>query len=93
MTILFTELNRIIFTALYRTFSTSHSIEFTVNDRLISLSFTLCNRINYVFFKSAGKRLYLSTESGLSFSFYISIKSLVYRAHKMSCSWLGPGQP
>ena len=32
MTILFTELNCIIFTALYHTFSTSHSIEFTVND-------------------------------------------------------------
>ena len=43
MTVLFTELNRIIFTALYRTCSTSHGIEFTV-----------CNRINYVFFKSIG---------------------------------------
>ena len=57
MTVLFTELNRIIFTALYRTFSTSHGIEFTVNDRkifygLILLSFTVCNRINYVFLKS-----------------------------------------
>ena len=57
MTVLFTELNRIIFTALYRTFSTSHGIEFTVNDRkifysLILLSFTVCNCINYSFFKS-----------------------------------------
>ena len=46
-----------IFTALYRTFSTSQDIEFTVNDRkifygLIPLSFTVYNRINYVFFKS-----------------------------------------
>ena len=46
----------IIFTALYRTFFTSHCIEFTVNDRkifygLILLSFTVCNRINYVFKK------------------------------------------
>ena len=45
-----------IFTALYRTFSTSHGIELTVNDRkifygLIPLSFTVSNRINYVFFK------------------------------------------
>ena len=59
MTVLFTELNRIIFTALYRTFSTAHSIEFMVNDHkifygLIPLSFTLCNRINHVFFKSVG---------------------------------------
>ena len=57
MTVLFMELNRIIFTALYRTFSTSHGIEFTVNDckifySLILLSFTVCNHINYVFFKS-----------------------------------------
>ena len=56
MTILFMELNRIIFTALYHTFSTSHGIEFTVNDHkifygLIPLSFTVCNCINYVFFK------------------------------------------
>ena len=56
MTVLFTELNCIILTALYRTFSTSHGIEFTVNDRkifygLIPLSFTACNHINYVFFK------------------------------------------
>ena len=35
MTVLFTELNRIIFTALYRIFSTSHGIEFMVNDRKI----------------------------------------------------------
>ena len=35
MTVLFTELNGIIFTALYRTFSTSHGIEFTVNDSKI----------------------------------------------------------
>ena len=46
-----------IFTALYRTFSTSHVIEFTGNDRkilygLILLSFTVCNCINYVFLKS-----------------------------------------
>ena len=58
MTILFTELNRIIFTALYHNFSTSHGIEFTVNDRkifygLILLSFTVCNRINYVIFKES----------------------------------------
>ena len=51
------ELNCIIFTALYHTFSTSHGIEFTVNDSkivygLIPLSFTVCNHINYVFFKS-----------------------------------------
>ena len=57
MTVLFTELSRIIFTALYRTFSTSHGIEFTVNDRkifysLIPLSFMVCNRVNSVFFKS-----------------------------------------
>ena len=53
MTVLFIELNRIIFTALYRTFSTSHGIEFTVKDYgLIPLGFTLCNRINYSFFKS-----------------------------------------
>ena len=57
MTVLFTELNCIIFTALYRTLSTSHGIEFMVNDRkifygLIPLSSTVCNRINYVFFKS-----------------------------------------
>ena len=50
MAVLFKELNRIIFTALYHTFSTSHGIEFTVNDRkifygLIPLSFTVCNRI------------------------------------------------
>ena len=56
MTVLFTEPNCIMFTALYHTFSTSHGIEFTVNDRkifygLIPLSFTVCNRINYVFFK------------------------------------------
>ena len=55
MTVLFKELNRIIFTALYRTFSTSHGIEFTVNVRkifygLIPLSFTVCNHINYGFF-------------------------------------------
>ena len=53
------ELNCIIFTSLYRTFSTSHGIEFTVNDRkilygLIPLSFTVCNRTNYVFLKSVG---------------------------------------
>ena len=53
------ELNRIIFTALYRTFSTSHGIEFMVNDSkifycLIPLSFMVCNRINYFFFKSVG---------------------------------------
>ena len=59
MTVLFAELNRIIFTALYRTFSTSQGIEFTVNDRkifygLIPLSFTVCNHINYVFLKSVG---------------------------------------
>ena len=57
MTILFTELNHIIFTALYRTFSTSHGIEFTVNDHeifygFIPLSFMVCNCINYVFLKS-----------------------------------------
>ena len=56
MTVLFTELNCILFTALYRTFSTIHCIEFTVNDckifyDLILLSFMVCNRINYVFFK------------------------------------------
>ena len=44
-----------IFTALYRTFSTSHGIEFTVNDckifyGLIPLSLTVCNCINYGFF-------------------------------------------
>ena len=55
MTVLFTELNRIIFTALYHIFSTFHGIEFTVNDRkifygLIPLSFTVCNRINYGYF-------------------------------------------
>ena len=35
MTVLFTELNGIIFTALYCIFSTSHGIEITVNDRKI----------------------------------------------------------
>ena len=59
MTVIFTELNRLIFTALYHTFSISHGIEFTVNVRkifydLIPLSFTVCNRINYGFFKSVG---------------------------------------
>ena len=59
MTVLFTELNRTTFTALYLTFPTSHGLEFTVNDRkvfygLIPLSFTVCNCINYVFFKSVG---------------------------------------
>ena len=49
MTVLFTELNRITFTALYRTFSTSHSIDFFYG--LILLSFTMCNRINYVFLR------------------------------------------
>ena len=57
MTVLFMELNHIIFTAMYHTFFTSHGIEFTVNDRkilygLIPLSFTVCNRINYFFSKS-----------------------------------------
>ena len=60
MTVLFTELNRIIFTALYHTFSTSHGIEFTVNDRKIFYglipAFTVCNHINYFFVKSVGKR-------------------------------------
>ena len=62
MTILFTELTCIILTALYRTFSTSHGIEFTMNDRKIFygsilLRFTVCNHINYVFFKSVGIHL------------------------------------
>ena len=52
MTVLFTELNRIIFTALYCTFSTSHGIEFTVNDLkifygLIPLSFKSV-RVNFL---------------------------------------------
>ena len=53
MTVLFTELNRVIFTALYRPFSTFHGIELTVNDHTIfygliplSFTYTLCNRIN-----------------------------------------------
>ena len=64
MTVLFTELNRILFTALYHTFSTSHGIEFTVNDckifyGLIPLSFTVCNPINYFFLKSVYIYIYM----------------------------------
>ena len=70
MTILFTELNCIIFTALDRTFSTSRGIEFTVNDRkifygLIPLSCTLCNRINYGFLKSVYSKWHLRNGSFL----------------------------
>ena len=64
MIVLFTELNCIIFTALYRAFSTSHSIEFTVNDRkifygFIPLSFTMRNHINYFFLKSVYIYIYI----------------------------------
>ena len=64
---IFMELNRIICIALYRTFSASHSIEFTVNDSkifygLIPLSFTVCKHINYVFFKSVCMKSFISRE-------------------------------
>ena len=87
MTLLFTELNRIIFTALYHTFSTSHGIEFTVNDRkifygLIPLSFTVCNRINYFFLKSVRMRDILILDPP---SQYIMIKKNQSRTQTPPC--------
>ena len=82
--------NLIIFTSLYRTFSTSHGIEFTVNDRkifygLIPLSFTVCNCKNYSFFKS----VHIQAKYSMKL-LQLDPKGLLYHQH--SARPLGAGQ-